>query len=564
MPRRETVVGLDIGRHAAKAVWAELRSGKVAVTRAESLRLPPQTAITPDVIEPWIAKTGIARTSCVIGLSGEHVMFQPFTLPAADPRTPEQAAAMELVKFNELAAEPMSYGYAPFSVRPGERRLLMSIIRHSLLDQALDSARGLGLDIIDVVPQSVALFNALASGTADQEEPCLFVDIGHSTTNLAVSLGCTLVFARSFPSGGQMFTDAIARARNCSATQAESIKITQGSLMPGDPQILAALSSIADLWVTEAQACLSVYNNLFPDRQLGIRRGIVAGGAAALPGLPEFLSQRLNFEITKTETLPGTVAVERPWEYTTAAGLAISGLNAGATQLSLLPQAIKDQLMFRKQKPFWIAAAAVAALILAASLAGGYRDFRRKEQRLGIQKRSLTRRQELAAQIEAVKAGSEHIRSMAAPVSNLLKVGPAMREVISTVAACKGTNDWITMICDAESYFNPDPMETADSRPGRPGIPGVRSPRSAPRPNSRLREDGTLSTALESLIIEGYTRRSDLSTVKKLIADLAQCDPVASADLLSDDKLIEPSMHLASSGGRNAQRFVLDVRLKTP
>ena len=70
----------------------------------------------------------------------------------------------------------------------------------------------------------------------------------------------------------------------------------------------------------------------------------------------------------------------------------------------LVPRAIRDEWMFRRQKPFWVAAGIAAGLILAVSLLGGWYDSARMERQLRDQRASLERRRNLVAQIEAAKA----------------------------------------------------------------------------------------------------------------------------------------------------------------
>jgi hypothetical protein len=213
--------------------------------------------------------------------------------------------------------------------------------------------------------------------------------------------------------------------------------------------------------------------------------------------------------------------------------------------------------MFRRQKPYWIAASVAAALILAVSLVGGYRDIRRKQAQLGDQKRSLGRRQQLVAEIEAIRAGSAHIESMAEPVRRLVEVGPALRETVALIGRHKASNDWITVITDGVSYFEPEPLA--------PDPDNAREPLRAAEMRRRRRDAaGEPPPGLGSVIVEGYTRRSDLSTVKALIARLAEMKGVESADLLGDDKLVSDPAREARVGARTARRFVIDVRFRTP
>lgn len=552
MATKDTIVGLDIGRYSAKAAWVESRRDDApAVTRVELLELPHETSDSRSVVGPWIEKMELAKFPCIIGLPGQQCMFQPLLLPPADPRTLEQAAAMEIVKFNEMASETMIYGFAPFSVEAHERRLLLAMARPTVLDESLGFSKEMGLDIIDIVPSPVALFNALELNTADHASPHIYLNIGHSATEMAIGTGKGLMFARAFASGGQMFTDALARNRNLTSAQAESLKVTEGSIREGDGPAAAALAPVADLWISELQSCLSVYQNLFPGRKTQPVRAVLAGGASELRGLPEFIAGKLNIETVCADALPGNAVEEKPAQFALAAGLAISELEEAPTRISLLPAQVRDELTFRRQKPFWIAAATAAALTLAVSLVGGYRDFRRNEKHLSAQRTSLKRRQKLVAQIETVKAGNEQIRSMAKPIKNLLRTAPLMRDLIMLTADSTAAGDWITMICDADSYFSHEPL--APPPPDR----STRGRRLA----GRTAEKNSVTNRLQRVMIEGYTRTFDLTAVKELIARLTAADFIESADLLSDDKVVSDDSSEETPKIHGAQRFVIDVKV---
>lgn len=549
MARQNAIVGLDIGRHSVKAVWAEQRGHVPAITRAEFLRLPSDSSDSRSVIGSWIAEIRLAKFPCVIGLPGQQSMFQPLQLVPADPRTLEQVAAMEVVKFNDMASEEMIFGFAPFSVNPGERRLILSMVRPSVLEKSLSFSEKMGLDIIDIVPSPVALFTALELHSADHPAPYVYVNIGCSTTEIAIGSRTGLMFARSFASGGQMFTDALAKTANLSVSQAENLKVIRGSLLEGDQSIVSALTRVADLWLLELQSCLSIYRNLFTEEKTQLARVILAGGASELHGFPEYIAGKLNIETVRVNSLlPGDLKFDKPAHFVVAAGLAVTGLEIPSTHVSLLPPQMRDEMTFRRQKHFWISAVAAAALILAVSLVGGYRDFRRKEKHLNAQKVSLGHRQGLVTQIESVKASSAQIQRMAEPLRNWLRAALLMRNLITLVADSISPNDWITMICDANFYSSP---------PRKPGMPDRQQ-------TAKLTEKDSFATGLERIVIEGYTRTYNLTTVKELIAKLTAADFIASADLLSDDKLVEEVRSPTTLKDWKARRFVIDVNLTYP
>ncbi len=551
MGTRNQSIGLDIGGAFARAAWVTRDREGLRVERVESVALPAAGRVE-DVIRPWLAKIGLAGRSCVLGLPGAQCMFQPILQPEDDPRAPADAAAVEVLKYNEMVSEAMVYGFAPFTAGE-ERRILLTMARPDAVDLRLAMARALEIGVADLVPMPVAWFRGLrlraAAAGAPEGEVRLYLAAGASGTELAIGRGDDLWFARAFSAGGRLFTDRLARKEGMPVARAERAKVEQGSLATDAPHA-ASLRAAADAWLGEVSACLSVYRGLYPGASARVARVLLAGGAAALPGLAAYASERLDLPV---DVVPDTGGVA-PDATAGAVGLAASGA-AGAVSdaagLSLLPARLRDEIVFRRQKPYWIGAGAAAAAILAVSLLGGYRDIRRRSRALSEQRESLVRRQAINAEIEQWRAQADLLAAMARPVDRRLASGPALRDVLNLVAEAKHPDDWITLISDEESYF-----ETDSARRGSPTAPR-RRPRGGEEPED---ETPAPEPAMKRLIVEGYTRQHGLGTVRDLITRLVASERVQSADLLGDDALPEDRASRPTPSPP-ARRFVIDVRV---
>ena len=552
MAQKKTIIAIDIGSHSAKVAIAAVDKSGVKISRLESFRLPAGEQNVIEALKPWMEKNGFTNSLAVISLSGKDVIFQPFQLVPDDPRTPEQAAAMEVIKFNDMASETMIFDHSEFSLGKDDRRLLLAIARPSLLDFPLALAGAHDLQIEDIVPSPIAAFNALANNLHSDEGATLFVHAGHTTTLVAIAINKQLVFARAFSCGGQLFTNAIMDSTDASAAQAENTKHASGSLKPGTPHA-EALGKAADTWFMELSSCLSVFKSLFPSDKSQVGSVLLSGGASQLDGLPEYLEGKLGAKVSNPGKADPDVDDGVPPEYAVCAGLAHSLTDEPAAGISLLPEYIRDDITSRGQLPFWYAAAACAAIILASSLIGGYMDLNRTKAHLSQKRSDFQTRTELAAQIEAVRMKNGKMKQMSAPLANLLQSTHVMASVIKTVAENRGGTEWITMVCDSESYFNPAMYSGDEEEPKR-------SRRSTPR-NAKLKEQKEERVGMSSVIVEGFTRNSSLSSVSDLISELEALDFVESADLLSDDMLMElPYENMEQK--LNAIRFVIELKVK--
>lgn len=550
MAKKNTVVGLDIGRSTAKAVWMEGRGTSFSVTRSESIRLPAAAADAPGVVASWLDSLDIKGVPCVLGLAGQKTMFQPFAMAASDPRSMEQAAEIELLKFNEMASENMIHGFSPIALGPDERRIMMAMAREAMVQEALDFGRNTGLKVVDIVPSPVALFAAVdAAASAREAAPWMVINIGGQSSEVVIGSPAGLLFARAFPSGGQAFTDAIARKNGQTYAQAENLKVTEGSLLPGAPTA-AILTAAADPWLGELRACLSVFQSLYPGRTVQPTRIVLAGGGAELKGFREYVAQKLGTGTVKLEAIPGgSSANSQAALYAVAAGLAMAGLGVARKPISLLPPAARDALTFRRQQPFWVGAGLAAAAIVAINVGGGYYDSMRMASHLSAQKERLRACDALGYDIDITRARAEQVRAMSLPVKGLTRGSALLRDILSVVSDAKAPGDSISMVCDADSYF-------AGNTPAADPRQGMRDHRKKAGDATELKP----RTGLERILIEGYTRTANLSTVKALINKLKTVPSVASADLINDDELVAGPR----SEGPGGIRFMIDVRIAPP
>ncbi len=549
MAQKKKIIALDIGAHSTKVAVATVDCNDVKISRLETFRTPAGESGVIEALRPWMEKHNFTNSRAVIALSGKDVIFQPVKLVPADPRTAEQAAAMEVLKFNEMASESMIFDFSEFSLGKEDRRMLLAIARPSLLDLPLALASARSLQIEDIIPAPIAAFNALPKNVQESETATVLINAGHASTSLSISVDGQLVFARAFSCGGQLFTSAIAEKEGLPAAQAENAKHATGSLKPGTPHA-EALRPAADRWYAELNSCLSIFKSLFPSDKTKLGSVIFTGGTAHLDGLPEFLSGQLACEVTVPSGNADSEAEDVAPEYTVCAGLARSLCDQPAADISLMPEYIRDDIATRRQLPFWYAGAAAALIILGVSLIGGYMDLNRTKAYLNTQRADLRVRQNLVSQIESVRMNSGQIQYMASPIEKLLNATPVMTSIIKTVAETRGATEWITLVCDSDSYFNPDMYSRSTKTTRRNRLKATAAEKKKAQ-----------STGMSSVIIEGFTRNSSLSSVSRLIGELAELEFVESADLLSDDMLMGlPKQNIEQQ--LKAIRFVIEVKVQ--
>ncbi len=605
MAHVKQIVGLDLGTRTVRAAWVTLRNGAPLVTRTEQMVLPLDTQEPNALILAWLQRLGLAGGFCAIGLPGANTVFQTGRLAPSDPRTPKQAADMELATFSEMAGDAMRCSVVDCEWLPGTRLYLMAMARPAMVEQALSALAPIQLKAADLVPVPVAAFNALDPLASPHDAPYLYINIGHNQTDLAIGSPKSLLFSRTVAMGGKNFTEAIARTTKCSIQQAEVQKHRDGSLEADSPYG-AILKPLADRLVSQIASSVGVYRGSFRDPSFAIGQIVLSGGGAQLRGLMEAIRAKFEIPVIPASSLPGAVStggadsmfsamgakgVPALGTFDVAIGLAISAYEAGEANLSLLPASMREEVIFREKKPYWIAAAALGALTLGIFAFSVVHAVNLETARKDKESDRLKKFEKLDKQIQQIKDQNAALRTRVGPLMRLLENGPRMRLALSLASnSLGGPEDWISMICEEHMYRDPD-GKSIDAKKGKPStkntkgnkdkerpllfLPGFRggirpAPVEQPGPSNEFAiVEADVGARFDVYIVEGYTPDVSLSTVRDMISRLRTSPDVASVDLLSDDRVLPPTLPDVEDDNveldvRDMRRFVLRLELKRP
>jgi type IV pilus assembly protein PilM len=574
MPRTRNIVGLDLGTRNVRAVWLQLQGSTPRVMRVEALALPLDAPDTPQLIRTWLEKVGLNHAFCAIALSGGNTIFQPGRIPHSDPRTPQQAAAMDLVQFSEMAGDAMRYAVHATTVpaEPGHTLYLLAMARPMVVERMLQTAHQLSLRPADLVPASVALFNALEPLAGPHTQPWVYLDIGHQQTDMAIGLPTGLLFARSVPVGGRAFTEAVAQATNLNPAQAEARKHNDGGLT--DPAIGVTLTAATDRWIAQINSCLGVYRSQFSGGAFAPGQIVLSGGGARLRGLAAHLAAQTRLPVLSASSLPGAAAAPDASRWLGSAeiatGLAATALEVAPAHLSLLPEKLRDEIVFKEKKGYWIATAIFGALALGLFTAYGLSALRRDRAEIQATREQLRKCEAIVRQIKEIRERCDQIRSRGTPVMQILSGGPLARETLTLVADSIQPNDWITLFCDEASYQPPaPPTPPPKSTPKRSPFALFNDRRSGSRPPvgaPTATAPTPTSAKRPAFIIEGYTPDPSLTSVRELLARLRTAPRIAKADLLADDRVLPPRTLSAAEAALLPpyRRFVILLEVNTP
>ncbi len=291
------VLAIDIGSYSVKGavVSANKQLKKVAAVPT------PQGAINGGVIcNPRQIAESVAAVCRALGVKnqkvlslvpGQHVFMRQIIMPQMKKRELAQAVRYEAEGQIPLPPADVVWDYAVVSrdKQAGQLEVLLVATRRSVVQQQIQMFLEAELhpQVLDL--ESLALARILLES---KHQPCageleVIVSIGAANTHICVFEADIPRFTRTIPFGGQRFTETLAADAGISLTEAEQRKL-QGELSGGAVTLMDNLA---------AELRLSVNFYLGRNKKLALKQLILTGGGANLPGLAEYLSNKLDVPV---------------------------------------------------------------------------------------------------------------------------------------------------------------------------------------------------------------------------------------------------------------------------
>jgi type IV pilus assembly protein PilM len=309
-------VGIDLGSHHVKGVVVSAGVRGVQLVDAWS---EPVGAVPED--DPEVDPLGAVLAAALSALKQRRLLASPVGLtlppalcsyrvlsfPFADERRIAQAVAFEAEGQFPVPVDELMHGHVIMPGSSGGGRALMAAARRDKVEPIQAIVKRAGVDLKVITSGAVAMAQVAARPPATPipaalaehglEPVSLLVDLGHSSTQL-VALGVKGPRAiRTSRRGGRDITAAIAKAYGMTPVEAEAAK-HRDAFLPHN-----GLPSMSDEQLDAgrvvARAMEPILREVAQTRmwlratyKLEVTRLLLAGGGAALQGLPAYLQEQ--------------------------------------------------------------------------------------------------------------------------------------------------------------------------------------------------------------------------------------------------------------------------------
>ena len=444
-----TAVGIDVGSSSALAIKGVWKGGTFHVSGFAAGQNDPG-----DLGSGWASLApGFKLSNARVGISGRDVNVRYSRVPEVPDWQLRNLMGFEVQEIGDQSGAEVASDFNLLPRPPevaGEDVVLLAMSRESLLDEHIDGLQAAGGTIDAFSPNSVALYNAFVRYGVVQDDTVLIASIGAESTDVVITRGADLLFARNLSGGAKLFDDALAQRLGMGAAEAEAVKIDHVDLTPGarhgtaegekaTRSVLGAAGQITSLLQSTVMFCKSQVKL----SGLKLDRVLICGGGAAVQGLPEYLSAGMGvpverfdaFRVVDTSGLSPEEAdllSENELESVVALGLATMASDDEAYGLELLPEAVAKKRAFMGGT-IWLIAAAVLGLAFL-----GYKVSAKSAKLDAIEKR--------AKSFASVAARAERVHEQ---TKDLVEQNEILSSRVTELAAVAGAGEQVARVFDA-------------------------------------------------------------------------------------------------------------------
>ena len=317
------VLGVDVGSYAIKVAFITEEGGGLVLKAWAHLPLTFKPEASPEekkvqtinALRAFLIEKGLKIKETATALSGNSVIVRYVKFPRLTKTELSATLATEAEPFIPFDINEVQLGFHILAeiIEEGQKKMETVLVaaKKELVTSRLEILQGAGFHpaIIDV--DSFALENVHEKLRDPKEGPAatLYLNIGHSVTNLSIiENGVTRVVRDVFISG-QTMSKAVAKAFQCEPAKADELKKLYGvivdpaekekALADGNREALGvsqAIGQVARDLVGEVHRSVDFYLSQGPDRAIG--KIVLSGGTARTKNLDKHLAGELKVPVS--------------------------------------------------------------------------------------------------------------------------------------------------------------------------------------------------------------------------------------------------------------------------
>jgi type IV pilus assembly protein PilM len=319
----KSVVGLDIGSSAVKAVELKASAKGYTVAAIASEPVPPDSIVDGAIIDGGAVAEAIRKLfaqktfktkEVAASLSGNAVIVKKISLPVMTDQELADSISWEAEQYIPFDIQDVSLDYQVLDSGAGAdgkgtmEVLLVAAKKEKIADYtSVITQAGRQAVVVDV--DAFALQNAYEANYGAGPSVVVLLNAGASATNVNIVSNGQSLFTRDLSLGGNSYTEAVQRELNLPFETAEAAK--KGLPVEGHTfeDVRPVLHAVTENLLLEVHKTFDFYKATAASEQ--IDRIVLSGGASAVDGFADALADRFGVAVEHFDPFR-QVAFEKP------------------------------------------------------------------------------------------------------------------------------------------------------------------------------------------------------------------------------------------------------------
>jgi type IV pilus assembly protein PilM len=331
--RSKSLVGLDIGSSAVKAVELKPAGKAFKVSAFGTQPVPPDSIVDGAIIDGTAVVDAIKRLfdtlkvstkDVAASLSGNAVIVKKISLPSMTDAELAESIQWEAEQYIPFDIQDVNLDYQILSRGDVGGKSTMDVLLVAAKKEKIADYTGVigqaGRVAVVIDVDAFALQNAYeVNYGVEPDAVVVLLNVGASATNINILHGDQSVFTRDISTGGNAYTEALQKELNLPFEQADELKrggVVDGVTFDDARPVLRAVSENVML---EVQKTFDFFKTSAVSDQ--ITRLVVSGGASRAEGFLEMLGERFQAPVELFDPFK-RVAFDAPKFGVTAADVA--------------------------------------------------------------------------------------------------------------------------------------------------------------------------------------------------------------------------------------------------
>lgn len=257
-----------------------------------------------EVIMTAVGQSGIRTKNVVIGLPSNKTFTTIVDVPAMPEAELKATMRYQVDQYIPMAIDDAKVDWVPLGQSlhdPAKQEVLLTSTAMQYAEERLEDIEMLGFNVIAAEPEPIAMIRSLLpAGVSDAR---LIIDVGETSTDLAVTYADAPRLVRTIPTGLKTLVKAAVQNLNVQEDQARQFILKFG-LAPDrlDGQVYRAIEGTLDNFAAELTKSIKFFQTRYPN--IPVAGILLSGYASVVPMFGEYVTAKTSVQ----------AAAANPWQ----------------------------------------------------------------------------------------------------------------------------------------------------------------------------------------------------------------------------------------------------------